>query len=149
MTLEAWSERALIAAHHATPQEISDLLAIVETDLRDAAIPELSPERRLGCYYGAILSVARAALRASGYRVTKTTQSHRYYVIRSLRYTAGLAPGAVLQIEAIQKKRNTADYVRIGEVSGQLVAEARALAERVTQSIRNWLAETHPELSSG
>jgi len=59
MSLDAWSEAGLIAAHQPTPPEIADLLAVVETDLRDAAIPELSPERKLGCCYGAILSAAR------------------------------------------------------------------------------------------
>ena len=149
MTLQAWRESGLIDAHRATPQEVSDLLAVVETDLRDAAIPELSPERRLGCYYRAILTAARAALRASGYRASESTGSRHYYVIQSLRYTVGLSPSAVLQIEAIQKKCNTADYVRIGELSGELVTEAKALAEQVTQSIRDWLAERHPELLSG
>ena len=54
-------------------------------------------------------------------------------MIQSLRYTVGLEPRTVLQIEAIQKKRNTADYVRTGEVSDDLAAETRALAEQVTQ----------------
>ncbi len=149
MTLEAWSENDLISSHQATHQEISDLFAVVEMDLRDAAIPELSPERKLGCCYGAILSAARAALRASGYRVSKANRSHHYYVIQSLRHTVGLDLGTVLQIEAIQKKRNTADYIRIGEVSDDLAAEARALAEQVSKTIRRWLAKTRPDLVSG
>ncbi len=149
MTLEAWRENDLISPHQPTHQEISDLLNVVETDLRDAAIPELSPERKLGCCYGAILSAARAALHASGYRVSKSTRSHHYYVIQSLRHTVGLDSGTVLQIEAIQKKRNTADYIRIGEVSDNLATETRALAERISKTIRRWLAKSHPDLLSG
>ena len=149
MTLEAWSETNLISPHQATHQEISDLLDVVDTDLRDAAIAALSSERKLGCCYGAILSVARAALRAAGYRVSKSNRSHHYYVIQSLRHTVGLDSGTVLQIEAIQKKRNTADYVRIGEISDDLAAEARALAERIVKTIRRWLAKNHPDLLSG
>jgi hypothetical protein len=61
MTLEAWREAGLLVRHEATPEEIADLLAVAEIDLRDAAIAELSPERKLGCAYGAILSVARGA----------------------------------------------------------------------------------------
>ena len=49
-------------------------------------------------------------------------------MIQSLRYTVGLTPSIVLQIEALQKKRNTADYVRVGDVSDTLADEARALA---------------------
>jgi len=146
MTLEAWSDSGLITPHQSTPQEVFDLFAVVETNLRDAAIPALSPERKLGCCYGAILSAARAALRATGYRVSRSTRSHHYYVIQSLRYTVGLATSTLLQVEAIQKKRNTADYVRVGEVPEALVAEAAALARGISEAVRQWLAENHPNL---
>jgi len=146
MTLEAWSEAGLIARHQATPQEIADLFAIADTHLRDAAIAELSPERKLACAYGAILSSARAALRATGYRVPKSNRSHHYYAVQSLRYTIHLEPHTLLHIEAIQKKRHTADYVRIGEITETLAAEARTLARDVISVVRQWLAENHPNL---
>jgi len=146
MTLEAWSDSGLITPHQSTPQEVFDLFAVVETNLRDAAIPALSPERKLGCCYGAILSAARAALRATGYRVSRSTRSHHYYVIQSLRYTVGLDSATILQVEAIQKKRNTADYVRVGEVSEALVTEAAALAQEISTAVRRWLARNHPDL---
>ncbi len=149
MTLEAWSDSGLITPHQATPQEISDLFAVVETDLRDAEIPALSPERKLGCCYGAILSAARAALHASGYRVSRTNRSHHYYVIQSLRHTVGLDASTLLQIEALQKKRNTANYVRIGEVSDTLVAEAAALAQETFEAVRQWLVVNHSNLLPG
>jgi hypothetical protein len=73
-------------------------------------------------------SAGRAALDAAGYRVPNSNPSHHHYVIQSLRCTVGLAPSIVLQIEALQKKCNTADYVRVGGVSYALAAEACALA---------------------
>jgi hypothetical protein len=146
MSLEAWREAGLVVAHESTPEEIADLFAVAETDLRDAAISELSPERKLGCAYGAILSVGRAALHAAGYRVPNSNPSHHHYVIQSLRYTVGLAPSVVLQIEALQKKRNTADYVRVGGVSDTLAAEACALAGDLLKSARRWLVTNHPDL---
>jgi hypothetical protein len=146
MSLEAWREAGLVVAHESTPEEIADLFAVAETDLRDAAISELSPERKLGCAYGAILSVGRAALHAAGYRVPNSNPSHHHYVIQSLRYTVGLAPSVVLQIEALQKKRNTADYVRVGGVSDTLAAEACALAGEILRSVRQGLVKNHPDL---
>jgi hypothetical protein len=146
MSLEAWREAGLVVAHESTPEEIADLFAVAETDLRDAAISELSPERKLGCAYGAILSAGRAALHAAGYRVPKSNPGHHHYVIQSLRYTIGLAPSVVLQIEALQKKRNTADYVRVGGVSDTLAAEACALAEEIVKSVRQGLVKNHPNL---
>ncbi len=146
MSLEAWREAGLVVSHETTPEEIADLLAVSETDLRDAAIHELSPERKLGCAYGAILSAGRAALLAAGHRVPKSNPSHHHHVIRSLRYTVGLAPSVVLQIEALQKKRNTADYVRVGGVSDALAAVARTLASEILKTVRQWLVKNHPDL---
>ena len=146
MTLEAWREAGLLVSHEATPEEIADLFAVAETDPRDAAIAGLSPERKLGCAYGAILSAARAALHAAGYRVPKTNPSHHHYTIQSLRYTVELSPSIVLRIEALQKKRNTADYVRVGGVSDTLAEEARALAGNILGSVRRWLIANHRAL---
>ncbi len=146
MSLEARREAGLVVPYEATPEEIADLFAVPEIDLRDAAIAELSPERKLGCAYGAILSAGRAALDAAGYRVPNSNPSHYHYVIQSLRYTVGLAPSIVLQIEALQKKRNTADYVRVGGVSDALAAEACALAGDLLKSVRQWVITNHQDL---
>lgn len=146
MTLEAWLNSRLVTEHEASPQEIADLMEIVQTDVADARIGALSPDRRLACCYAALLTAARAALRASGYRVPKGTTSHHYRVIQSLRFTVALDSATVLRIEAMSKKRATADYVRVGEVSESMVAEAIEFAENCCERIINWIREQHPKL---
>lgn len=146
MSLEAWHDLGLITEHTTSRQEISELLAIVDMDLRDAAIPELSADRKLSCCFNAMLTSAHAALRSSGYRVPRSNQSHHYYVIQSLRHTVEFDTDTVLRIEAVQKKRNVADYIRIGEVSDSVAEETLALAKGICQSVREWLIENHPEL---
>ena len=141
-----WRDSALIVDHESSRQEISELLEIVKTDLKDARIPELSPDRRLACCYGALLTASRAALRAAGYRVPKGTPSHHYYAIQSLLFTVGLDSQAVRQIESMGKKRATADYVRVGEVSESMVEEAIAFAESCCGRILEWIREEHPSL---
>lgn len=148
MSLEAWHDAGLIAEHVSSRQEISELLAIVDTDLKDAAITGLSSERKLSCCYNAMLTSARIALRASGYRVSKSNRSHHYQVIQSLRHTVEFDADSVLRIEAVQKKRNVADYVRVGEVSESAAAETQVLALDVCQRIREWLIDKHPELAT-
>ncbi|MCK5828188.1 hypothetical protein KAH43_06640 [Candidatus Bipolaricaulota bacterium] len=101
MSLEAWHDGELLATHATNRQEISDLLAIMDTDLKDAEIPELSAERKLSCCYNAVLTAARVALRASGYRVPRSNPSHHYYAIQSFRYTVKFDADAVLRIEAV------------------------------------------------
>lgn len=146
MTLESWRDSRLIVEHETSRQEITELIEIVRTDLRDAQIEGLSPDRRLSCCYGALLTAARAALRASGYRVPKGTPSHHYYAIQSLQHTVGLDTHVLRQIEAMGKKRATADYVRVGEVSESMVEEAIAFAETHCDRVVEWIRTQHPHL---
>ena len=145
MILEAWRDSTLIVEHETSEQEISDLLEIVKTDLKDACVPALSPDRRLACCYTAILTAARAALRASGYRVPKGP-SHHYYAIQSLQLTVALDSVTVRQIESMGKKRAVADYVRVGEVSQSMVEEALAFTEDCCRKVTDWIREAHPGL---
>ena len=146
MSLESWHDSRLIVEHETSRQEIAELLEIVRTDLRDAHVEGLSPDRRLSCCYGALLTVARVALRASGYRVPKGTPSHHYYAIQSLQHTVGLDTQVLRQIEAMGKKRATADYVRVGEVSESMVEETVVFAEEHCESITDWIRTQHPTL---
>ena len=54
----------------------------------------------------------------------------------------------VLRIEAVQKKRNVADYIRIGEVSESVAAEILALARDVCRRVREWLIENYPNFTT-
>ncbi len=145
MSLDAWRNSRLIVEHETSQQEISDLLGIVTTDLNDARLPALSPDRRLACCYNAILTAARAALRSAGYRVPKGTAHHHYYAIQSLRFTVLVDAVTVQQIESMGKKRVMAGYVRVGEISQSLVEEALAFAETCCSQVEEWIRETHPE----
>jgi hypothetical protein len=146
MSLEDWSSSGLIVPHESSRQEPSELFEIVETDLADARIDAVSSKRRLACCYSAILNAARAALRAEGYRAPKGSGSHHYYAIQSLRFTVGLDPTLVQQIESLRKKRGEGDYVRIGGVSESMVVEALNLAEDCCTRIADWIRKAHPFL---
>ena len=148
MSLQEWMTMGIIEEHESSPQEIGELLDVVRTDLSDARLVALSSDRRLSCCYGAILTSARAALRASGYRVRKGGPSHHYYAIQSLQYTVGFNPLTLRKIESLGKKRVTAEYVRVGEVSGTMVDDAIALAESCCRQAEDWIRGAHPEFLS-
>jgi hypothetical protein len=54
--------------HEPTPEEISDLLAVVDRDLQDAAVESLSPDWKLSIAYNGALQLAILALAAEGFR---------------------------------------------------------------------------------
>jgi len=55
MTLQSWLENRWLTKHDPSPEEIADLLAVVDRDLEDAALDRLSPDGRLNIAYNAAL----------------------------------------------------------------------------------------------
>jgi hypothetical protein len=86
--LADWLASRWIVAHEPSRDEITDLFAVVDRDLRDAAVPQLSADWRLGISYNAALQVAMLALAAEGYRPGRERAHER--AILSLRDTVGV-----------------------------------------------------------
>jgi hypothetical protein len=87
MSLKDWEERnRWLTPHTPTKREIRDLLSGAEQDLRESAAEGLGPDWRMTIAYNALLRSANAALAASGYRVSRSTDYH-HVVIQSLALT--------------------------------------------------------------
>jgi len=67
-------------------------------------------------------------------------------VIQSLGATTRAEPELIALFESFRKKRNVADYERVGVVSGVEAKEMRLLAVRVRDEVISWLRQYHPEL---
>ncbi len=71
MSLSDWLANRWLVEHRGSPEEIADLLAVVDRDLEDAALDRLSSDWRLGISYNAALQLAILALAAEGYRTDR------------------------------------------------------------------------------
>ena len=131
--------------HNPSSQEIADLLAVVDRDLRDAATEGLSPDWRLNIAYNAALQAATAALAASGYRAAR--QAHHYRVIESLRLTVQADNSLVRRFDAFRKKRNIGGYERAGTVSAHEADEMMDLARGLRERVIEWIRSHHPNLA--
>ena len=147
MDLRSWLRNGWLVEHETSPQEIADLLAVVDRDLADCHISGLSPDWRLGIAYNAALQAATAALAACGYRAAR--EMHHYRVIHSLELTIAASSSVVDQLEAFRKKRNIGGYERAGQISDQEASEMIALASALRASVKEWLARNHPALLPG
>src|ERR1022692_1363946 len=58
-----------VRAHKTSPQEIHDLRAVVERDLKDAKLEDLSDDRRFATAYNAVLQLTKIVIALQGYRV--------------------------------------------------------------------------------
>ena len=62
MSLKDWLKNGWLVEHKTSPQEITDLLGVMDRDLADCETPGLSPDWRLNIAYNAALQAATAAL---------------------------------------------------------------------------------------
>jgi len=144
MSLQSWHSNGWLTEHKTSPQEIGDLLAIVDRDLQQSQTPGLGPDWRLNIAYNAALQSAVAALAAAGYRSRRANKHYR--VIQSLTYTIGLEPDLILLFDQFRKKRNLSDYERAGQVSEQEADEMYELAKNIRAKVETWLKTHHANL---
>jgi len=125
--------------------EIKSLLAIVERDLKDAAVPEVSEDRRFEAAFNAARTAANIALRGSGYRTT-TQPGHHMKTVESLELTIKADPKLVQRMKVLSKKRNATSYDSAGNVSAQELELAIKTAEELQRTVVSWLKKNHAEL---
>ena len=63
MSLPDWERNGWLQSHKSSPNEVRDLLAVVDRDLADSAAEGMSPDWRMNIAYNAALQAATVALR--------------------------------------------------------------------------------------
>ena len=144
MTLQGWLANRWIVEHEASAEEITDLLSIVDRDLIDAKVAGVSSDWRLAMAYNAALQLATLALAAEGFRPDRLRAHER--AIQSLRYTVRADRNVTDVLDAIRRKRNVSNYERAGAATEDEVKEVYDIAATLRDKVREWLAESHPEL---
>jgi uncharacterized protein (UPF0332 family) len=146
--MTTWDEllkQKSVSTHKTSAQELNSLRALVERDLADASIKELSPDRSFGISYQAVLILSKMVLAASGYRA-KGHGAHQA-TITGVRVAMGEEiEDLATYFDACRKKRNQLTYDVAGSVSH---AEAKKLLSRAREFeslVETWLSANHPEL---
>jgi hypothetical protein len=111
MSLQHWERNGWLQRHKTSPNEIRDLLGVVERDLADSATEGLSADWRIKIAYNAALQAATAALAATGYRASR--DQHHYRVIQSLRETLGTDVQTVNAFDVFRKNEMPPATIRL------------------------------------
>ena len=135
-----------VHAHKTSKKELGDLRAVIVRDLEDAAIQELSDDRRFATAYNAALQTAKISIACAGFRLASTPGHHRL-TFEAARLALGSSATRSLDFfEACRRKRNVIDYdhasVATHTEAEEIVAEAQALFELVER----WVAANHAKL---
>lgn len=145
MSLKELLADGRIRAHKTSARELADFLRVVERDLADAAIPQLSTDRRFATAYNAALQLATIALHASGYRAAGA--GHHWATFHVLPEIMGpQAQARADYLDNCRSKRNVTDYDRAGEISERDAEEILAEARTFRKELLAWLAKNHPHL---
>ena len=131
--------------HSTSTQEIESLRALVDRDLKDANIGELSPDRRFATAYNAVLQLSKMATACAGYRVS-TGAGHHQKTFEAVKTAVSSMPIAPLTdyFETCRRRRNKIDYDGAEVVSGTEVAELLENAHEFKKLIENWISDNYP-----
>lgn len=146
MSLEDWLRDGRLRPHRANRQEIVGILHIVDRDMSDAVIQNVSPDRRFATAYNAILQLATAVIRASGYRVAG--QDHHWLTLHVLsEIMPSLEQDQADYFDGCRRKRNKVDYDSADVISEREVEEVVQETEAFRLRVVKWLKDKHPTLA--
>lgn len=112
-------------------QEVTRMLAMAQTRLKDAKLNNLSLEGRFTSASNAAHAVALAALRWHGYR-----SENRYTVFQCLTHTLGWPAHRWRVLDTAHQKRNLAEYEGYLDVEESTVAEMCALVQGLISDVQ-------------
>lgn len=144
MTLKQWADNRWLKEDQTSREEIENLLAIVERDLKDAK-GSISPDWRFGIAYNAALKLCTILLRAEGYRAAHGLQHYR--TIMALPLVLGHNKKADANyLDSCRTKRNKVEYDYVGGASEYDADELLSFAKDLREDVLNWLKKYHPNL---
>ena len=118
MNLKPWLDRDDLQKVEVTSKTLDDLRKLIERDLKDAQIEELSPDRRFATAYGAALNLASLVIRKEGYRVSGKKGHHKITFDVASELLGKKADRYVNFFDICRRKRNKVDYDFADVVSG-------------------------------
>lgn len=117
---------------------------VVERDLGDAEVKQISTDRRFEAAYGAALQLATIVIRCAGFRTAG--EAHHWTTFQVLPQIMG--PEEQIRsnyFNSARAKRNMISYQRAGVIGEGEVAELLSEARRFKKDVHRWLERNHPE----
>lgn len=133
-------ESGRVEQHGTSVEELEDLRYLIERNLQDAAIPDLSDDRRFGIAYEAVLILCKLAIARAGYRV----RGHAGHVttLEAARLALGPARGPFFSyFEHCRRRRNRINYETAGCASRDEADELLEEARRFRTLVDRWVTD--------
>jgi len=132
-----------VQPHTPHAQELQGLRAVVARDLKDAALPNLSVDRRFAIAYNAVLQLATMAIACTGYRVRGVGHHHTTFEALELAMGPSITAHAVY-FDTCRRKRNLVDYDVDNIITETEAMELLEKAHEFDQLVETWIAQHYP-----
>lgn len=136
----------IVRSVRASSKEIKNYIESAERLLSDASIFSVSDKSRFILAYQSIHSIAKMALRACGFKLRGTQDSH-VRVIMSLQYTLCIEPDRIQYLQLLREKRNEEQYEGGTEMTEIILDETIKQAEELLEIAKRWLKKNHPHFA--
>ena len=138
MSLADWTKNGWLRPHKSSKEEITNLLEVVERDLKDASAKGLSDDWKFGIAYNAALKLCTILLHNSGYRPEKNLAHFR--TLQALPLILGdKYKSDADYLDTCRKKRNETEYDFAGNVSENEVEELMKFCKELKVDVLEWL----------
>ena len=144
MSLRQWQTNGWLKVEPTSRDEIANMLAMVDRDLKDAA-GSISPDWRFGIAYNAALKLCTVLVRAEGYRPSHGLQHYRAIMAMPL-VLGQKKKNDANYLDSCRTKRNTVEYDYIGGASDADADELIEFATELKAEVMKWLKDNHNEL---
>ncbi len=142
MSLADWVRNGWLRPHKSSKEEVTNLLEIVERDLKDASAKGLSDDWRFGIAYNAALKLCTILLHSSGFRPEKNLAHYR--TLQALPFILGKEHNSNADyLDTCRKKRNETEYDLAGTISKEEVQELIQFCNELKDETLAWLRKNH------
>jgi hypothetical protein len=146
MSLQDWANSGWLRSHKTSKQEVQQLMAIVDRDLKDARQKGVSADWRFGIAYNAALKLCTILLYVEGFRPEKTLAHYR--TLQALPLILGPEKDDDADyLDTCRTKRNTVEYDYVGGATNSDADELIAYVMKLKIEVLCWLKQNNPDLS--
>ncbi len=118
----------------------------MDRDLKDAAISQLSSDRRFAVAYNAVQQLAKMVLACAGYRVSSSKSGHHATTFEAAGLILGPAHQSLIDyFDTCRQKRNQVNYDHAGLTSDSEAIELVERADEFRTLVEDWIRKNHPK----
>ena len=145
MSWEKLLQENRVHRHTTSRKELAELRRLIARDLADAALTDLSEDRRFATAYNAALQTAKMAIACAGYRIASASGHHRL-TFEGAKLALGKSAAQLADyFDACRRKRNEIDYtggvISTTTEADEILLHAKSFLTLVEVSI----SSNHPE----